>query len=225
MPKRLPLLVVAALTCSAPTFAQSSLASATTFAQSPQSATPTFAQSSQSATLTFAQSPQSATPTFAQPPAPPRTSDIFSAGFGLGLDYGGLGLNLTVYPQENIGLFGGFGYALAGVGYNAGVKLRLLPGHSQVRPFLTGMYGYNAAVYVANSMQYDKLFYGPSFGAGVDIGAMREGRGYLSLAILIPIRSPDVDNYINSLKTNYGVTFNNTLLPIAFSIGYKIIID
>src|ERR1700761_7927674 len=72
--------------------------------------------------------------------------DVNSLGIGLGEDYGGIGINYTVYPQTNIGLFGGVGYALAGVGYNFGVKLRTNP--SLATLFVMFMYGYNAAVAV-----------------------------------------------------------------------------
>jgi len=34
-----------------------------------------------------------------------------------------------------------------------------------------------------------------------------------------------VDNYINELQNNYGVSFNNNLLPITFSIGYKFVFN
>jgi hypothetical protein len=178
-------------------------------------------------TVTHAQDP------FPQkPPSPstfseqPRASDIFTLGIGFGQDYGGFGGNLTVYPQRNIGLFLGFGYALAGFGYNAGIKLRLLPdhGHSKVRPFIEGMYGYNAAIVVTNYTQDNKMFYGPSMGVGLDIGPTTAGKGYLSLAILVPFRSPDVQNYIDQLNAN-GVSFSNNLIPITFSIGYKFILN
>jgi hypothetical protein len=42
-----------------------------------------------------------------------HTSDVFTLGLGFGQDYGGFGGNITVYPQKNIGLFVGFGDALA----------------------------------------------------------------------------------------------------------------
>jgi hypothetical protein len=178
-------------------------------------------------TVTHAQDPVSQIP----PPRSTlsdqsRTSDIFTLGFGFGLDYGGFGGNLTVYPQKNVGLFLGFGYALAGFGYNAGIKLRLLPdhSHSKVRPFIEGMYGYNAAIVVTNYTQDNKLFYGPTVGIGLDIGPTTAGKGYLSLAILVPLRGPDAQNYINQLNAN-GVSFGNNLIPIAFSIGYKFILN
>lgn len=157
----------------------------------------------------------------------PAPGDKFSIGFGFGQDYGGFGIHAIVYPQQNIGLFGGFGYAIAGAGYNAGVKLRLLPnqGNAAVSPFIVGMYGYNAAIAITNNSQYNKIYYGTTFGAGIDVANRSRGtaKGYFSLAIMVPVRSPDVDAYIDYLKSN-GVDFKNNLLPITFSIGYKFII-
>ncbi|HEX4851031.1 MAG TPA: hypothetical protein VFV08_09505, partial [Puia sp.] len=64
----------------------------------------------------------------------PRKPDQFSMGVGFGQDFGGLGANMIVYPQKNIGLFVGGGYAIAGFGYNVGLKLRLTPPSSAVDP-------------------------------------------------------------------------------------------
>ena len=154
------------------------------------------------------------------------SADIFTTGIGFGQDYGGLGVNLTVYPQKNIGLFGGLGYAFAGLGYNAGIKLRLLPNHGNgiVRPFVEAMYGYNGAVAIVNDDQYNKLFYGPTVGGGIDIGPGRARHGYLSLAILVPIRNSDAQNYIDQLRS-MGADFPHDLSPISVSVGYKFILD
>lgn len=152
----------------------------------------------------------------------PGAYDMFSMGIGAGFDYGGFGFNITGYPQKNIGLFAGAGYAIAGIGFNGGVKYRMIPG-KLFSPYVVGMYGYNAAVAVTNSPNYNKIFYGPSAGAGFDLYS-RSGRGYFSLAILIPFRSPEVNNYINELKNLYGVTFSNNLWPVGISIGYKFIL-
>lgn len=154
---------------------------------------------------------------------PSQNFDRFSFGIGAGLDYGGIGFNLSGYPQKNIGLFAGVGYAFAGIGFNGGVKFRLIP-EKRFSPYVVAMYGYNAAVAVSGSANYDKLFYGPSVGAGFDLGSHVKNRGYFSLAILIPFRSPDVNNYIDDLRNTYGVSFNNNLLPIGISIGYKFVI-
>lgn len=147
-------------------------------------------------------------------------------GIGLGLDYGGLGMNLLLYPQKNIGIFGGVGYALAGAGYNAGLKLRLNPEGKRAVPYFLLMYGYNAAIVIANdynsgygAQNLNKLFYGPSVGVGVDVKS-RKVTGAWSFALLIPFRSSDVDNYMNELTADYGVSFETKPLPFTISVGY-----
>ena len=171
------------------------------------------------AITTQAQHPTS--PAFSNKPDPEYVT--FGAGFGQ--DYGGLGGNLTVYPQQNIGLFASVGWAFAGIGYNAGVKLRLLPNHGAgfIRPFVVGMYGYTAAIAVTNDVGANKLFYGPTIGGGFDIGNFRHRGGCLSLAILVPIRNQDAQNYIDELRAE-GVSFGHNLSSVSFSAGYKFIL-
>jgi len=155
-----------------------------------------------------------------------RKPDIVSLGLGLGYDFGGIGANILVYPQKNIGLFFGGGYAIAGFGYNAGVKIRFLMDRPHVvMPYFMAMYGYNAAVAIINSSQYNKLFYGPSFAAGIDLRSRKpSSKGYMSAAITVPIRTPDAQNYIDNLQTNYGASFATHLSPVGFSIGYHFIL-
>jgi len=152
--------------------------------------------------------------------------DQVSIGIGAGLDYGGIGGNLNYYPTKSIGLFGGLGYAIAGVGFNGGLKFRYIPKkpEARVRPYGLAMYGYNAGIAVLNASQHNKLFYGPSFGAGMDIHRSPQKRGYWSISIFVPVRKPEVNDYIDSLINNFGVSYQNTLFPVAVSIGYKIII-
>jgi len=152
--------------------------------------------------------------------------DQFSIGIGGGLDYGGFGGNLSYYPAKSIGLFGGIGYALAGVGFNGGLKFRLIPKkpEARVRPFGLAMYGYNAAVAVLNESQHNKLFYGPTLGAGIDFHRNPQKRGYWSFAIFVPIRNTEVKEYIETLENDYGADFQNALFPVTVSIGYKFII-
>lgn len=156
----------------------------------------------------------------------PWPGDQLSIGLGMGLDHGGFGGNLNFYPVKNVGLFGGVGYALAGVGFNAGARFRLIPGmyDAKVHPFAIVMYGYNAAISISNRTDLNKLFYGPSVGVGLDFHRNHLKRGYWSFAVLLPIRKAEVNEYMDMLETNYGVDFSNKLFPIAISIGYKIII-
>ena len=153
--------------------------------------------------------------------------DIVSIGFGAGLDYGGFGRSLLIYPQNNVGLFAGGGYALAGPGYNVGAKIRFTSRYKFVKfsPYLLAMYGYNAAIKVSNATKYNKLFFGPTIGVGVDHKSWPGKSGYWSFSILVPLRKPEVDEYIDDLKNNHGVEFKNELIPIGFSIGYRFILN
>ena len=156
-----------------------------------------------------------------------RKPDIVNFGPGIGFDYGGFGANLMFYPQKNIGIFFGGGYALAGFGYNAGVKLRLSPDKgSVVNPFLTAMYGYNAAVVIADESQLNKLFYGATVGIGIDLRSKKpSSKGFWSLALTIPFRDGEAQSYIDYLKNQYGASFTSDLIPVGFSVGYKFILN
>jgi len=155
----------------------------------------------------------------------PRVIDKSSFGIGGGFDFGGLGANVLVYPGRNVGLFGGVGYAFGGIGFNAGTKFRLISKKHNTDPYTIIMYGYNAAIKVKDASQFNKLFYGPSFGFGLDFHPKQMKRSYYSMALLLPIRSSAVSEYMDDLENNHGVEFENELPPIAFSIGYRFILN
>ena len=156
-----------------------------------------------------------------------RQLDYMSIGLGGGLDHGGFGANFLYYTNKNVGVFGGVGYALAGVGFNAGAKFRYVSdkAKSKIDPYCLVMYGYNAAIAVSGGKQYNKLFYGPTVGVGIDFRGKPKKKTYWTLAILLPIRSSDVGDYIDDLEDNHGVEFSNGLLPVAFSISYRFILN
>jgi hypothetical protein len=68
------------------------------------------------------------------------------------------------------------------------------------------------------------VFYGPSFGFGVAIRQKWEKRGYFTIALIVPVRKNDVKDYFDLMQKR-GVEFTNNLLPVAFSIGYHIIMN
>lgn len=153
--------------------------------------------------------------------------DKATVGLGVGLDLGGVGANIVVYPgRKNWGLFAGAGYAIAGVGFNGGIKFmhKLNKDFAVAVPYVLAMYGHNAAIVVKNAESYNRVFYGPTFGIGLDIRSKPKGLGYMSIAFLVPIRNSDVYDYINYLKSNSPVVFKNQLMPVMLSIGYRIII-
>lgn len=153
---------------------------------------------------------------------PPQTEKV-NLGIGAGFDYGGIGANVLFYPQKNIGLFAGGGYALAGFGYNVGLKGRFfLKDGAAVTPFVMGMYGYHSAVQIDGNTDLNKLFYGPTFGAGIDwrVGKLR--KNYIALALTVPLRNGDEKEYKQMLINNYGAQFTNDFLPVGLSIGYRL---
>jgi hypothetical protein len=139
--------------------------------------------------------------------------ESFSMGPGAGLDYGGFGVQMIAYPQKNVGLFFGGGCALAGFGYNVGVKLRGQKVGGAVDPFFMAMYGYNAAVYGQGDKDLNQIFYGPSMGLGVDLHRRRNSLGYWSFAIIVPFRTTDAVDWAHQ----HGYAFS----PIDLSVGYK----
>jgi hypothetical protein len=148
--------------------------------------------------------------------------NMVSLGIGLGMDHGGVGLNLAVYPEKHIGLFAGMGYAIVAPGFNGGLKLRLFS--DGVTPFVSAMYGYNAVISVQNASQHNKMFYGMTYGIGVDMRVNPEKNGFFSFGLLIPIRDKAVDEYMNDLQKKHNVSFKSGLLPIGLSFSYRFII-
>ena len=141
--------------------------------------------------------------------------ESFSIGPGVGLDYGGIGVQMMAYPQKNIGLFFGGGSTLSGFGYNAGFKIRSQKVGSPVDPFFVAMYGYNAVGTDLEDKNTTRVFYGPSLGVGVDLHKRRNSLGYWSLTLLVPIRSSEASDWASQHGTSYT--------PITVSLGYKFI--
>lgn len=153
--------------------------------------------------------------------------DRSSFGLGLGLDYGSVGGNFITYPQRNIGVFVGVGYAIVNVGINAGVKLRYISKNkpSKFNPFFLLMYGLNTAVYVSNATEYNKSFYGKTFGLGLDFSLDKRKNGYWSFAFMIPNRSSESKSYIRSLKNNKNFSFDKDQSQFGLSLGYRFIVQ
>ena len=156
-------------------------------------------------------------------PIPVSYANRTFIGLGMGLDYGGFGMNVMYNLTNSFGAYIGAGYAFAGMGVNGGLIMRLVPKkpENRVAPFITGMYGYNAAIAVENRSEFNKMFYGPSAGIGIEVRARSPKVRCWSFAVLIPLRSSDVQNYIDDLKNNHNIEFQNDFSPVLISLGYK----
>ncbi|MDA3952859.1 MAG: hypothetical protein PF485_04375 [Bacteroidales bacterium] len=94
--------------------------------------------------------------------------EIVTKAIGLGLDYGGLvGFKLTFNIFEDVGIFGGLGWAFMDFGYNVGIKLNI-PSRLNINPYLQAMYGYNAGINIYDKPDYNKKFNGGTVGFGLD---------------------------------------------------------
>ena len=135
-------------------------------------------------------------------------------GFGVGLEHGGIGVRADLRPIPELSVFGGAGYAFAGIGWNLGFACRLRPGHKVV-PYVTAMYGYNTAYVLRNQATRttidSELYFGPSFGAGVEF-MKKVDAAFWRVGLLFPIRADEV--------AEEHPEISEKLWPVLFSIGY-----
>jgi hypothetical protein len=140
-----------------------------------------------------------------------------SLGFGVGQDYGGIGIRAEYLVHKNVGLFFGGGYNLIDVSFNTGVSVKTVPG-KKVQPIIALMYGYNGVIKVKNRADLSKTYYGFTTGAGVQIENKKNARWLLQL--LVPVGRQQFNEDYERLKTI--VQFQNKPLPITFSVGHQI---
>lgn len=142
-------------------------------------------------------------------------------GPGIGIDFGGIGLNAMSMVTEHVGLFGALGYNLHNIGLNGGVRLYTKDQLARWRPYFSAMYGYNAVYIVKNADNFNRTFYGTTIGVGLDLRDSRSN--FWTLALHVPLRSDDVKAYKTYLE-NSNIEIKRDLLPIAISLGYRIAI-
>lgn len=143
-------------------------------------------------------------------------------GIGGGFDYGGLGGKLEFLPDRHVGVFGGLGYNLLSLGWNAGASYKILPDKT-VCPQVIAMYGYNGVFKGTDdyTSQYNMTSYGMTVGAGVDVLTGGASGNKLSVSILVPFRTQKfMDNY-DTVKDDSNVDLKNKLLPIGISFGFN----
>jgi hypothetical protein len=141
----------------------------------------------------------------------------FSMGLGIGIDYGQIGAKISGFPVKHFGLFAGVGYNLLKVGYNFGGIGRILPG-KKVCPYVTGMYGNNAVIVVVGASHYDKAYYGPTFGGGIELHFGKKQK-YMNFGLLVPVRSQEYYDDWDKIRANPNIETTDPL-PVGITIGY-----
>lgn len=159
-------------------------------------------------------------PASAQKNRDPHSPSKLYLGAGTGQVYGGLiGLNFSFEPVKGLGVMAGGGYFLAGLGYNGGVYYRFLA-DKKVNPLVYGLFGTNAAIKVVGTNEYDKLYIGPSFGAGTIFKVGRGGKNRLFLGVHYMLRSKDFDRDIEIVNDDPRVDGLTRPLPVSFNFGF-----
>lgn len=128
-----------------------------------------------------------------QKPLTPEWS-YFDLGLGFGLDYGGvLGVKGTFSPIPYVGVFVAGGWEMIDLGWNIGCIGRFVPGDHKhlARPYVKVMYGVNSATKVQGMSSYNKIFYGFTAGAGIELRFGKRRNSGINLDLNVPFRSPD----------------------------------
>jgi hypothetical protein len=145
----------------------------------------------------------------------------FYIGLGLGMDFGGVGGKLEYMFLDYAGLFTGVGYNFYGFGFNGGVMLKAMPS-KDFTPYLSGMYGYTGVVSIENASEYDRIDYGFSLGGGLEFKTKNQNAW--QIGIVKPFRSQQFLDHYQDLVDNPDIQISASLRPIAFSIGFKMVI-
>jgi len=147
----------------------------------------------------------------------------FDLGLGLGIEYSGfLGAQLEYAPISHLGIFASGGYFLAGLGWDVGVKAYLMPKikSKSFRVYATGMYGTNTAIFVLDANEYNKIYLGPTVGAGLEMRFGVKKVNGLNVGLMFPIRAPEYETDIDALKNNPYIENISEPLPVGISVGY-----
>jgi hypothetical protein len=148
---------------------------------------------------------------------------VADLGFGFGLDYGGLlGVKFAYLPIPNLSVFAAGGYYLFAFSWNTGVTWHILPSTSRytLRPNIKIMYGVNGGTMVDGASEYNKLFYGFTPGAGLEIMFGKKKKNGIDFDLNFPIHGQDFYNQLDKMENDPRLTGVNKPPPVAFSLGF-----
>lgn len=145
----------------------------------------------------------------------------FSAGLGLGRDYGGLGLNMMYLPHSQIGIFTGVGSISGNLRYAGGVRY-FFPSKWNQTLFVETMYGNDVISlenYNSTGEDFNEIYFSPTLGLGMLFNSKR-GRSFWTFALVIPIRSSEFKEDIEMLNADPEIDI--TVLPISITFGINL---
>lgn len=137
-------------------------------------------------------------------------------GPGLGLNYGGIGVQLNYMPVKTIRLSAGYGTNLLTMAYSLGINYRILA-DKRICPTASYYYGFNGSIQQKKETQFNKTFYGSTLGAGVEFWNRRRVN-FFHLQLLVPIRSFEFNKSIEEINKISEEKFN--VIPLTVSLGF-----
>jgi hypothetical protein len=150
----------------------------------------------------------------------PHTNDL---GIGLGMDYGGiLGVKMTFSPVKYLGIFACAGLQFEGLGWEFGVKGYIIPKTSKkgFRPYLKGMYGINASIYIMDYDIYNKLYPGLSIGPGMEFRFGRMKKHGFDIDVNFPMYTDEFEKDMDRVRNDPNVEIESEPSIVTISIGY-----
>lgn len=148
----------------------------------------------------------------------PELRKLPSIGLGVGLDYGGLGGRFAVPLSTNTSAFLSAGYAIAGFGYNFGLRARF--SNKPVSLTSTLMYGYNTVIKIVGAPQFDKVYTGLSVGLGFQLNSKRNQYNSFQAGFILPFRSDEYKSDWSNIKNNSSIQTFVEPWPVLISFGY-----
>jgi hypothetical protein len=141
----------------------------------------------------------------------------FSMGPGIGLAYGGIGIQGNYQINDVWASYVGVGTTLVGVGFNLGTRFQILSNKREVY-YLDFLYGYNATI---NYNSLNEVYYGPSFGGSYSYYTKKK-KGFWNAGVLIPIRSSQFNEDRDRILRSGTVLLH---FPVLVYGGFNILIN
>ncbi|OFX18275.1 MAG: hypothetical protein A2033_17660 [Bacteroidetes bacterium GWA2_31_9] len=146
-------------------------------------------------------------------------------GIGLGLDYSGIfGVKYTFFPIKYAAVFISVGYMNVDAGYNVGLQLNILPYGTEfnLRPHIKFMYGANSSIHINGASQYNKVYYGYTYGGGFEFRFGRFKDVGFDIDFSVPLRSNDFVKDYNKILNNKTIIVYNYPPKLTIGIGFHI---
>ncbi len=144
-------------------------------------------------------------------------------GVGIGLNYGGLmGGQIQYVPLNHLALFASVGYYMIGLGWQVGVNGYIMPKipSKSFRVYGTAMYGTHSVIVIEGGGNYNKIYVGPTIGAGIEMRFGKLKKNGLNVDLFIPIRSSEYQDDMTRIKNDPYIEDLTEPLPLAITVGY-----